>query len=369
MTYAAQARALDAVILGVIEGWTRGEGFGEAAFNELALRIFDFQLRYNPPYARFAAEHGITPDARPSGWRAIPALPNSAFKDATIATFDARAAALRFETSGTTSDRPGVHVMESPALYDAALLAGFDRFMLADGVRLRYAMLVPHPRERPASSLGYMMARVAALRARSATWYLHGDHIAIDPLIDDLSAAVAAKAAVCVAGTAFAFVHMIEAFSRRGISLALPVGSRIMETGGFKGRSRVVEREELYRRLSAALGIPGDHIVAEYGMTELTSQYYDAPQTRASARRLKIGPPWLRTIVVDDAGRPVRDGVLGRLVHVDLANRASAIAVATEDLGIVCAEGFELVGRPADAPLRGCSLDAEEVRSGVPDRG
>ena len=38
--------------------------------------------------------------------------------------------------------------LETPALYDAALLAGFDRFVLADGARLRYFNLVPNPPKR-----------------------------------------------------------------------------------------------------------------------------------------------------------------------------------------------------------------------------
>ncbi len=67
-----------------------------------------------------------------------------------------------------------------------------------------------------------------------------------------------------------------------------------METGGFKGRTRIVTRDDLYARTSALLGIPRDKIVAEYGMTELTSQYYDVNATT----RAKSGPPWLRARVV-----------------------------------------------------------------------
>ena len=40
--------------------------------------------------------------------------------------------------------------METAALYDAALLAAFDRFVLADGARLRFFNLVPSPAERDA---------------------------------------------------------------------------------------------------------------------------------------------------------------------------------------------------------------------------
>ena len=83
----------------------------------------------------------------PASWEAIPAVPAPAFKEATLATFDARDAAVSFETSGTTDGKPGRHYLETTALYGAALLAGFDRFMLADGAALRYLNCVPNPLE------------------------------------------------------------------------------------------------------------------------------------------------------------------------------------------------------------------------------
>jgi hypothetical protein len=136
-----------------------------------------------------------------------------------------------------------------------------------------------------------------------------------------------------------------------------------METGGFKGRSRTVERGTLYASISAGLGIPHERIVAEYGMTELTSQYYDAPADRAAEARTKVGPPWVRAAVVDPAGKSVPRGEVGFLRHVDLANRASVLAIQTEDRGYARDDGFVLLGRDEDAPLRGCSLDAEELRA------
>jgi hypothetical protein len=110
------------------------------------------------------------------------------------------------------------------------------------------------------------------------------------------------------------------------------------------------------------LGIGAPAIVAEYGMTELTSQYYDDLASRAEHRRVKGAPPWLRARVVDAAGKPERDGVVGTLIHVDLANRSSALAIATEDLGSRVPGGFVLLGRDEGAALRGCSLDAEDLR-------
>ncbi len=112
------------------------------------------------------------------------------------------------------------------------------------------------------------------------------------------------------------------------------------------------------QQLSETFAVPNERIIAEYGMTELTSQYYDDPQ------RVKRGPAWLRPRVVGPDGETLADGIVGALVHVDLGNRSSCVAIQTEDLGVATGErGIVLLGREDGAQLRGCSLDAEQLRA------
>jgi hypothetical protein len=359
----AATRVLDDAFLEIVADWRNGgPGCDEARFDAQALALYAYQLERNEPYRRFAKSLGYGNGRRPASWREIPAVPASAFKDAILATFDAARAELVFATSGTTAERTGKHYVEHARLYDASLLAGFDRFMLPDRPKLRYLNLVPNVRSRPQSSLGYMMAHVSVLRGDGkAAYFLDGDAVDAAGFARALDAAIAERQAVCIAGTAFAFATLLEELGRGERSFAAPAGSRIMETGGFKGRARVVERAALYAALSATLGIPEASIVAEYGMTELLSQYYDAPAARAQAIRVKVAPPWLRPLVVDAGGREVPAGEIGFLRHLDLANRSSAIAIETEDRGYRTPDGIVLLGRDADAPLRGCSLDAEDL--------
>ncbi len=294
-----------------------------------------------------------------------------------MATFPRNETAVWFETSGTTRGRGGRHELPTTRLYEAALLASFDRMMLAGafrpargGARLRYLNLVPDPRENAHSSLGFMMDVVTRERGDGVGgWYLHGDRLDAEGFVRDASRARDEGVAVCVATTAFALVALLDALRERGTNLALAAGSRIMETGGFKGRTRVVKRAELYAEASARLGVPVDAIVAEYGMTELSSQYYDSHGSRAHIEpRVKVAPPWLRPIVVDGEGRPLPNGIVGAIRHVDLANRGSVIAIETEDLGALVGHstgaeeaGLVLLGREQGAELRGCSLDAETL--------
>jgi hypothetical protein len=359
----AAARALDDAFLSIVADWSAGGlGCDEARFEAHALALFAYQIERNAPYRNFAASLGFGAHRMPESRREIPAVPSSAFKDATLSTFDVLQAECTFETSGTTAATAGKHYVERARLYDASLLAGFDRFMLGDGARLRYLNLVPNPRTRPHSSLGYMMGHVGVLRGDGkAGYFIDGDEIDVAGFCAALERAIREAQPVCVAGTAFAFVTLTDALRREGRAYVAPAGSRIMETGGFKGRARVLERNELYAALTETLGIAPASIVAEYGMTELLSQYYDAPSSRSSAVRVKVAPPWLRPLVVDTKGREVPDGETGFLRHIDLANRSSVVAIETEDRGYRAGEGIVLLGREADAPLRGCSLDAEEL--------
>ncbi|MGA8661965.1 MAG: hypothetical protein WA428_04060 [Candidatus Cybelea sp.] len=365
LDYHSESQALDREIFGVVNAWHQhGAELTQGEFNDLALRLFDYQLRYNAPYARYCERLGVTRDAFPTSWEAIPAIPAPAFKEATLATFDARDAALTFETSGTTDGRPGRHYLETPALYDAALLAGFDRFMLADDATLRYFNCVPNPRESPHSSLGYMMKRVAEARGDGETgWYLRDGELLFETLKSDLRDLLTGRRPVCLAATAFALLHMLDAMEADGLRVSLPPGSRIMETGGFKGRSRMVSREELYERTCDRFGVDQDAVVAEYGMTELSSQYYDRlPAGAVLAQRRKVAPPWLCARVVGPDRKTLPNGEIGSILHVDLANRSSCIAIQTEDLGIRYDDGLVLIGRDLDVEPRGCSLDAEDLR-------
>ena len=353
------AAALDTRILAAIEAYA----LDDAAFLALAQDLFAYQAAHNAPYAAFARAAGFGPDHRPSRIEEIPAVPAAAFKEARLAAFAPEHTAVWFETSGTTRGSGGRHELSTTALYDAALLASFDRMMLADGTALRYCNLVPDPRLRPHSSLGYMMGVVARERGDGRDgWYLRGDELDVDGFVQAISRARSDGVAVCVATTAFALVALLDALHERGTALPLPAGSRVMETGGFKGRSRTVERTTLYRQTAALFDLPIDSIVAEYGMTELSSQYYDAPAGRAHIEpRVKVAPPWLRPIVVDAGGRRPAEGVIGAIRHIDLANRGSVIAIDTEDLGAHVDGGIVLLGRDHGAELRGCSLDAETL--------
>lgn len=167
---------------------------------------------------------------------------------------------------------------------------------------------------------------------------------------------------VVLMGTAFNFVHLLDYLSESNQIIPLPEGSRIMETGGYKGRSRAVPPEELHAALQQRLGVPLSGMVREYGMCELSSQAYDrqAYGKPTGPWRFRF-PPWVRIrILSPETGMDCLPGEPGLLCVYDLANVWSVMAIQTADLAVADARGFELLGRAASAEPRGCSLMVTE---------
>jgi hypothetical protein len=180
-----------------------------------------------------------------------------------------------------------------------------------------------------------------------------------------LRAAAREAAPTIVLGTAFSFLAWLDQLAPWAAT-ELPPGSLVMETGGYKGRTRSVSKEELHARIGAAVGVPTDRIVSEYGMTEMLSQFYE-PVLREECpsdppRRFFVGPPWVRTQVLDPVTlEPVPGGTAGLLCHLDLANLDSAVAVLTEDEGVELERGIRMLGRLHGTEPRGCSLAIDDL--------
>jgi hypothetical protein len=173
--------------------------------------------------------------------------------------------------------------------------------------------------------------------------------------------ALVAKESVLVLGTSFAFVHLLDAVGEAGFRL--PLGSRVMQTGGFKGKSREVDAATLRDDLARALGVDSRAIVSEYGMTELSSQFYEGTlRDAAIPPGVYVEPPWARVVPVHpESLEPVRDGEEGIARIEDLMNVDSAFAVLAADRVRRVPGGFELLGRWPGASPRGCSIAIDEL--------
>jgi hypothetical protein len=300
-------------------------------------------------------------------------VPTGAFKEMALRCFSEKATIKTFRTSGTSGQARGELHLDTLALYEASLLRTLRALLFPDlsgreesGLCIR--VLAPSPAEAPDSSLSHMCGVLLESFGGPLSGYdVESGELQLQPLIDAVRAAEQQQREIALLGTAFSFVHLLEALAAGGVALRCPPGSRIMETGGFKGRSRERPREELYEELSARLGIPETRIVNQYGMTELGSQFYDSLLVDPSGPRRKLGPPWARVRLVDpESGRDVGAGQVGMIVIHDLANTGSIAAIQTADLGRRIEgspEGFEILGREPGAEARGCSIAAAAMLS------
>jgi hypothetical protein len=348
-----------------LEGaWTNDSSYDER-FNELALELFAYQFEYNESYRKFCELRNTAPGGFAS-WQRIPTVPTTAFKEFEMSCLQPELRTHVFHSSGTTSQKPSRHFhnVASLEIYNASLKSPFLRNVLSNASYCQREILSLTPRSSSAthSSLAHMFhvvtdefgsanSEFAGRVAPDGSWELD-----VEKLSTWINERIDANVPSLLLGTAFNFVHLIDHLLKSDTRLRLPEGSAVMETGGYKGRSREMPKEELHRLITEELDVPATHIVCEYGMSELSSQAYDHVVAEEAERRFTF-PPWARVrIVSPETGQEVRDEETGLIQVFDLANAFSVLAIQTEDLAVKHGNGFELIGRATAAEPRGCSL-------------
>jgi hypothetical protein len=352
-------------------------------FDSLALELFALQFENNADYRKICEARGLTPKVI-EHWTQIPAVPTSAFKELELSCIPSEERTAVFHSSGTTEQKPSrhFHCAESLAVYEASLWTWFEKKCGVQSAECGVIILTPTPEQAPHSSLVHMFETirqklggvdVPASRAEfpgklaaDGSWTLD-----FDVTLALLNSSPVTRHPSLLLGTAFSFVHLLDYLAERDLRVGLPAGSRVMETGGYKNRSRSMPKAELHSLITERLGVPPKNIICEYGMSELSSQAYDSVASgkcqvtrnaTASCHPSPVTrhfcfPPWARAqIISPETGREVADGETGLIRIFDLANIFSVAAIQTEDLGIRRGGGFELLGRAQQAEPRGCSL-------------
>lgn len=346
-------------------------------FDALALALARFQSARIPATARLARARGIDL-AKATRAADVPAVPCDVFRLARVAAHPPDEDVALFRTSGTSQGREarGEHAFRTTATYEIGARLWAERLLWPDAARLRTIVLASPLAEQPDSSLGFMLDRFATLLG-GGTFHLQGGALDTAGVVATASLARAANEPALVLATSFALVHLLDARRALGLDLdlRLPPGSRVMQTGGFKGRSREVAPDELRAAVSEAFAVPEAQVIGEYGMTELSSQLYETTLAAAlgkwpadEARHgVYAAPPWVRVTAVDPLTlAPLPDGEVGIARLVDLANVDSAVAIQTADRVRVLPSAagnhsIELLGRAPGAAPRGCSIAVDDM--------
>ncbi|WP_338452456.1 long-chain fatty acid--CoA ligase [Niallia oryzisoli] len=328
-------------------------------FNDLALQIFSYQYQNNLPYQAFCRQKGKTPRLVKT-WRDIPFVPINAFKEVPLSSTDPEAAEAVFMTSGTTKGIRGKHYHPTLEIYDLSMTVNFKKRFMKETENIRMGVLFPTEKELPNSSLAHYLAlAVQEFGTEDSHYLLTESGLDLDRLLGELTHAEEIGEPYALIGASYSFVHLFEELEKVGKTFSLPKGSRILDTGGYKNQSKELELNEFYQLLSTFLGVDRRDCINMYGVTELSTQFYDDGNDVVPS--VKSGPNWIKTRVINPlTGEEVEKGERGVLVHCDLANFNSVTTILTEDLGVQTDDGFLLLGRVKGAEARGCSIAVEE---------
>lgn len=319
-------------------------------FCQSAIDLFTSQYSSNSAYQNYCDSLGVKV-TEICKWKNIPPVTTDVFKlsGTPIISFTKEDIQRTFTTSGTTGDIKGQHHFPSLDIYEHSITSCWEQLALPKPTNCIF--LTQKPQDAPQSSLSHMMGVLDDTYSETSTWVIDKDgKIDIDKVISVIHET---KEPIALMGTALAFLYLFENLPA---PLRLPAGSWAMETGGYKGTKRQLEKKELYEMFQKFLGLENDSVINEYSMTELSSQFY----TRGLDHDHQ-GPSWTRTLVIDPiTEKEALDGQPGHLVIYDLANVHSVMAIRTQDIAIATGENsFILLGRDPSALPRGCSRAAD----------
>jgi hypothetical protein len=341
----------------------------EEEFNDLALKVFAFQYEQNQAFRRYCRKRRISP-ITVGHYTDIPAVPIAAFKETNLSCCPVDEAQAVFMTSGTTNPKQrGKNFHRDLKVYDGSMKRHFKDYILPDLEQINMAVLFPPEKEMPNSSLAhYLQLAKATFGTTDSVYVISENEFDMAKLTHLLRESEKYGEPILIIGATFSFIHFLDHSQQEGITFNLPQGSRVMDTGGAKGRSREMEPVQLKRSLSALFSIAEENCVNMYGMTELSSQSYDRNlrdyYLEQPIRTGKRAPHWVRTLVVDpELMQQKSRGKQGIIIHYDLANFNSVLAIMTEDIGIETEDGFHLLGRAEGAEAKGCSLAVEQFLS------
>lgn len=340
-------------------------------YNDLSMRLFEYQYNANVPYQKFCDKRGIKPGTIDS-WEEVPVVTTSAFKEVTFRTFPDEETVMLFTSSGTGNPekRSKVYMNETGLkLFDLSTQTAIGAGLYnSQDEKLHALLLGPDPELTPDAAIVVrgLIQVVAGHYIDKPEFFVKPTGFDFPGLVARLKQAEDSGEPVVVAGATFGYVHFFDYCISQGISFKLPEGSRAFDGGGNKGKSREISRDEYCQLGEKILGIPPYLMVNCYGMVEVPLPFMENVfynhKKGIKEPRYKMIPHWGKVLVVDpDTLKPLPKGEKGLLLEHCLANLVTTQAIQTEDVGYATGSGFEITGRAKGSESRGCSIAIDEL--------
>ncbi|AZB10173.1 acyl transferase [Chryseobacterium sp. G0162] len=316
----------------------------EQDFLNASLKTFRYQYENVEIYRKFVDFLNISPD-EVDDLSKIPFLPIEMFKNHQILDRNVTTD-LFFQSSGTTQMNLSKHFIANTNLYEESIYKSFEQF-IGKPEDFIFLGLLPSYLERQNSSLIYMVDYLMKKSEKPENGYFLYNHSDLFNLLNQLQ-----DKKVILFGVSFALLDFLDYChsERSEESLKVLENLIVIETGGMKGRKEEMTKDELLKTLQE--GFKTDKIYSEYSMTELLSQAYSLGNNEYQC------PSWMRIKIrnVEDPLSYEKEGRTGAINIIDLANTHSCSFIATQDLGKIIGDKFQVLGRIDHSDIRGCSL-------------
>ncbi|MCE3076802.1 long-chain-fatty-acid--protein ligase [Chryseobacterium gwangjuense] len=316
----------------------------EQDFLAESLRVFRYQYENIEVYRNFVTYLNINPE-EVTKLEQIPFLPIEMFKNHTVIDKNVKTN-LFFQSSGTTQMNLSKHYIADENIYQESIYKSFEQFIGKPGDFI-FLGLLPSYLERQNSSLIYMVDYLMKKSAKPENGYFLYNHSDLFELLNTLK-----DKKVILFGVSFALLDFLDyCHSERSEEpLNLLENLIVIETGGMKGRKEEMTKDELLKILKE--GFKTEKIYSEYSMTELLSQAYSLGNNEYDC------PNWMKIMVrnTEDPFAYEKEGRTGAINIIDLANIHSCSFIATQDLGKIIGNKFQVLGRIDHSDIRGCSL-------------
>lgn len=314
----------------------------ESDFETACLETFRYQYENVEVYRKFVDYLNIDPSSIKQVSE-VPFLPIEIFKNHLV--LDSNFSSEQyFQSSGTTQTNRSKHYIADFSLYEESIYKSFEQF-IGKPEDYIFLGLLPNYSENPHSSLIYMIDYLIKRSDKPENGYFLYNHQELFNLLQTLI-----DKKVILFGVSFALLDFLDFCDSNSQTLQFSNTITVIETGGMKGRKEEMTKDELLKIFQN--GFKTEKIYSEYSMTELLSQAYSLGENTYKS------PNWMRILIrnTEDPFSYVEDGRTGAINIIDLANRHSCSFIATQDLGRIENDTFQVLGRIDHSDIRGCSL-------------